>query len=64
MTKGLIVTVTSEADTTQQYTLRAKLEENRTVAQLKGLILQEPRPAPTTRATSLTTRLCSTKSPT
>ena len=42
MTKGLIVTVTSEADTTQQYTLRAKLEENRTVAQLKGLILQSP----------------------
>ena len=42
MTKGLIVTVTSEADTTQQYTLRAKPEENRTVAQLKGLILQSP----------------------
>ena len=42
MTKGLIVTVTSEAGTTQQYTLRAKPEENRTVAQLKGLILQDP----------------------
>ena len=42
LTKGLIVTVTSEADTTQQYTLRAKPEENRTVAQLKGLILQSP----------------------
>ena len=42
LTKGLIVTVTSEAGTTQQYTLRAKPEENRTVAQLKGLILQSP----------------------
>ncbi len=40
---GLIVTVTSEANTTEQYTIYADVEEDTKTAKLISLILQDPK---------------------